>query len=94
MMPLFRAVLAAGFQFLGFISIFMGGIMMFATLKSGEIQLSWGEAPEQSRRILLSETPADFWTYFFLLGLVPVLLGLAAFVAGGKLRLLNDKAPQ
>ncbi len=83
MMPLFRAVMAAGFAFLGFIAIFMGIVMMIATYKSGEIQVSWGEEPAQQRRILLNETPGDFWTYFGLLGVLPVVLGAGA-IAGGR----------
>lgn len=86
MMPLFRAVMAACLAFFGFCAIFMGVVMMFATLKSGEIQMSWGEAPDQTRRILLSETPSDFWTYFSLLGVLPVAVGLGAIMGAGFLR--------
>lgn len=85
-MPLFRLVLAAGIAFLGFCAIFMGVVMMIATLKSGEILLSWGEAPEQSRKIILSTTATDFWIYFFLFGPLPVLMGLGAIAAAGHLR--------
>jgi hypothetical protein len=85
MMPLLRAVFAAGLVFLGAVAIFMGCVLSMAFLKSGAISLSWGDRADQSRDVLLSTHPHDFWLYFVLIGLLPIGAGFAAIIVGRRI---------
>ncbi len=84
-MQLFRAVFSAGLMFLGAVAVFMGFVVSLASLKSGVISLSWGERADQSRDVLFSETPHDFYIYVLLLGVLPFVLGVAAILAGRRI---------
>ncbi len=85
MIPLLRAIVAVGLVLLGAIAVFMGFVFSGAFLKSGVISISWGERADQSRDVLLSETPSDFWFYFVLLAVLPIVLGIAAIVVGRRI---------
>lgn len=85
MMLLLRAVLSAGLVFLGAVGIFMGFVLSGAFLKSGVIYLSWGGRADQSREVLYSVTPNDFWFYFTLIGVVPMVAGFAAIIWGRRM---------
>ncbi len=89
MMLLLRVIFTVGIFLFGIAAVFMGAVMSLAFLKSGVISLSWGEGADQSRDVMLSTAPQEFWFYFSLLGVLPVVAGIAAIVAARRMERSN-----
>lgn len=85
MMQLLGVVFAAGLIFLGAVAVFLGSVLSIAFWKTGVISLSWGAGTDQSRDVLLSAAPDEFWLYFVLIGLLPIVAGAGAIIVGRRM---------
>lgn len=78
-MGIFRLLFSAALAFFGAVAMFMGTVMMLATLKSGAFWVNWGlQDGAGKRHVRLSENADEFWLYFAILGVAPVILGWLA----------------
>lgn len=84
-MPLLRAGLAVAAILIGAIAVMLGVILIWSTLQTGSISLSYGSgAGSVSETISRTADGARYWKMISLLGVAPAVLGLFAAMWGWR----------
>jgi hypothetical protein len=82
---LLRFVLLIGTVFLSAVAVFMGAVVTAAALKLQAIHYSFDAGSQAVKRVItLAEDPAGFWQALALLGVLPMVLGIAGIWWGRR----------
>lgn len=85
-MPFARIVIPIGLVGLGAVAAYLGAIVLLTSLRSGEINYSYGaEARRVSQTIVKATDPSKFWQAVGLMGGLPLILGAAAVWQGRRM---------